>query len=110
MKLNENQSGECPSYFKGCVLQARQGGGRPKGGLSGYGNAAYQLVRHLPDLVQGDVPDPVVDEYWELLEGQDADKIWGWIQRTLPRCAALIPPTSVDSFKEGIQQVLEDGL
>lgn len=62
---------------------------------------------HLRELVDGAVPDGVIDR---LLEAPDAaEQIWRWLRTTLPRCMALVPVRRKPSFLKMILAAIEEG-
>lgn len=104
MKNQEkHQSGACPTFFRGCVARARSS-------RAGYSEAGYHLAIHARELVDGDVPDEVIDELDRLLEAPDAaEQLWQWLRRVLPRCMALVPSRRKPMFLGGIVAAIEEG-
>lgn len=100
---DKHQSGACPTFFRGCVARARSN-------RAGYSEAGYHLAIHARELVDGDVPDEVIDELNRLLEAPDAaEQIWHWLRRTLPRCMALVPSRRKLTFRRGVTSAIEEG-
>lgn len=101
MTNEENhRSGACLTFFRGCVARA-------KTSRHGYYEAGYHLMIHLRELVDGEVPDGMIDR---LLAAPDAaEQIWRWLRTTLPRCMALVPGRRKPSFLKGIDAAIEQG-
>lgn len=97
-----DQSGACPSFFRGCIARARIC-------REGYSDAAYHLMIHLPELVEGDVDDAVLNEFREAVTAADGEAVWRWLRRTLPRCMALVPTRRKVTFLRGVAAAIEEG-
>lgn len=90
----------CPTFFRGCVARA-------KTSRQGYSDAGFQLMIHVRELVDGEVPDGVIDR---MLEAPDAaEQIWRWLRTTLPCCMALVPGRRKPTFLKGVIAAIEEG-
>ena len=92
-------SDECPSFFRACVRTASKPGG------GGYNGAAYQLAGAAQHLVEGDLEESVLDEFLVITE---AEVLLAWLDKSLPRCMALIPRRRRGSFTAGLERWLEE--
>jgi hypothetical protein len=91
-----------PTFFRANIIEARQG-------RHGYFNAGFHLAIHARSLVEGDVPDHVVDEFDRALDAPDREEqMWRWLRRTLPRCMALVPTRRKRTFLRGVAQAFEE--
>src|SRR6185437_4875753 len=96
------QSGACPTYFRvGCQEASR-------GGKNTYADAAWHLAIHLEELAPDEVEpqqwDAMQDELQKALDDEDAEAVFAWFRKVLPRCMELVPYRRKDQFFEGIKQ------
>lgn len=90
-----------PAYFRHCVVAA-------KSPQVGYRSAGWHLAIHLEQLVEEDdleALDAIFDDSSVDLEAA----LWSWLERALPRCAALIPRARRPSFMKGVLHAVEEG-
>lgn len=127
MNTNTNTikpSGACPTYFRGNILAARNGGS------SSYGSAGYHLAIHVRDEVD---TEEAIAELDAILAARDAAsmakygrpaayldpdvaaemphaiEVVGWMERHLPRCMALVPNVRRRSaFALGVARALSE--
>jgi hypothetical protein len=118
MKNSTQPSYARPSFFRGLCLQAATGGSQI------YARAAYELTRHLGELIDHDadsklkelsdaISRPAVNSLMRsrplFLASDDAQFVLDWFKRELPRCMALVPARRHRTFLEGVYQyVIED--
>lgn len=100
------RSGACPTFFRALILTAQEGGA---GG--GYNTAAYELTRHLADLIEHEGSEDgnaKLAELTGLVKRRDVGGVLDWFERELPRCLALVPERRYPRFVEGVYQRIED--
>jgi len=102
-KLNENKSGPCPAFFRGNVMEARRH-------REGYALAGYHLAIHARELVPLNAPESAVEDLACAVVANDpGEQLWLWLQRTLPRCMALVPARRKRTFLKGVLEAIEEG-
>jgi len=107
--------GACPTWFVATCHEATQGG------AGGYKSVGYALAKGLASVQDW---DKAVEEWQEALDQlgkmvsgvgswghrgtPDDEKVWGWFEKHLPRCVALIPRRRRQAFLAGVYQAAAD--
>jgi hypothetical protein len=107
--------GACPAWLAARCREA------VRGGAGGYGAAGLALARNLASVAPWELTTPewaeALADLGELLHvaaaalarpRPDPEAVWAWLERHLPRCAALIPRRRREQFINGIAQAVED--
>jgi hypothetical protein len=101
----------CPAYFRELIFEAQQGGSR-----DGYRKAGYEFARRIFETYDGGDATALallarVARRRGLLGAHtltNAEHVFEWARRYLPRCVELVPRKRVHSFKKGIEAALDE--
>ena len=91
--------GQCPSYFRYGVMQAKQGG------VNSYSNPGYHLAIHILELVNDS--EEAICQLEQIIDSSQSheeleNSLWNWLENNLSRCTKLIPPKRRRQFMVGI--------
>lgn len=103
----KGQFGGVPSYFRGCCMEATQGG------TMGYFSPAWHLTIHLDTSMPYDMDeDDWADELAQLREHsreRNDDCVWQWFHEHYPKCMALVPKRRKEQFLKGVYEAIDEG-
>lgn len=91
----------CPSFFRGAIRQAAQGGANT------YEHAGQTLTHHFRDLVRDS--DEATAELEKLIDKPEAESAKRWVRTYLPRCYELVPPKKLEVFVRGVLEAIDRG-
>ena len=90
-----------PTFFIASVLESKRS-------PLGYVHAGYTLAMHAEQMVDGELDDGAYGEFERHVVADDAEGLYAWLRRYLPRCMALVPHARREAFIRGIAQAMED--